>query len=670
MTIDAAPAHDPLPSNAPEASSEADAVNALRFLALDAVERAGSGHPGTAMALAPLAYRLYSRHLRHDPRHPEWPDRDRLVLSIGHASMLLYSSLHLAGYDVTLDDLAAFRQWGSRTPGHPELGLTPGIDISTGPLGQGVANAVGFAVAERLLAARFNRPGHDVIDHRTWVIAGDGDMMEGISSEAASLAGHLGLGKLTLFYDDNRISLEGPTDLHFSEDVALRFEAYDWHVTRLADVNDLESLDRAVAECISDPRPSLVIVRSHIGFGSPAQDTAKAHGSPLGAAGVAATRERLNWSHAPFAIPDEVYAHWHDHVADLSAAFGEWTDTLERHQLAFPGEASELQRVLRGELPVGFDGALPHFDAGGSIATRVASGQCLNALAERVPELIGGAADVGSSTETYLHDRGHIPADGWTGRNLHFGVREHAMGGVVNGMAAHGGVRPFGAAFFVFADYLRPAIRMAAIMGLPSIFVFTHDSIGLGEDGQTHQPVEQLASFRAMPGVVVLRPADANETAQAWRIALERRDGPTLIVLSRQALPVLDARVLDVAGGASVIAAGKSANIVATGSEVGIALAARDLLAERGIDARVVSLPSWELFRQRTEADRRVILPRDRPTVAVEAAASLGWLEWADEVVAVDRFGASGPADVLFQQLGVTAGAVADRVAARLPSTP
>ena len=621
------------------------------------------------MALAPLAYRLYGRHLRHDPEHPDWFNRDRLVLSIGHASMMLYASLHLSGYDLELEDLKSFRQWGSRTPGHPERGQTPGIDMSTGPLGQGVANAVGLAMAERMLAARFNRPGHEIVDHRTWVIAGDGDMMEGITSEAASLAGHLGLGKLTLFYDDNGISLEGPTSLHFSEDVAKRFEAYGWHVTRSCDVNDLASIDAAVVGCLADPRPSLVLVHSHIGFGSPVQDTAKAHGSPLGLAGTAATRERLGWPHGPFEIPVEVYDHWRGLVGRPAAAHSQWTRLLADYGAAFPAASDELHRVLRGALPADFDLDLPIFEAGTAVATRVASGRVLNALAGRVPELVGGAADVGPSTETYLHDAGHIPADGWTGRNLHFGVREHAMGAAVNGMAAHGGLRPFGAAFFVFADYLRPAVRMAAIMGLPSIFVLTHDSIGLGEDGQTHQPVEHLASFRAMPGVVVLRPADANETAQAWRVAMERRDGPTMIVLSRQALPVLDPGLLHVAAGASIVAAGEDATVVATGSEVEIALAARELLAARGISARVVSLPSWELFRSRPAGDRDTILPPNRPTVAVEAAASTGWLEWADEVVGLDRFGASAPADVLYEQLGITASAVAARIEARLAQT-
>ena len=664
MTAIALPTDDIglLPNQTPD--TEGDAINALRFLAIDSVERVGSGHPGTAMALAPLAYRLYTRHLRHDPSDPDWFDRDRVVLSIGHASMLLYGSLHLSGYDLSLDDLRSFRQWDSHTPAHPERGQTPGVDISTGPLGQGVANAVGLAMAERLLAARFNRPGHDVVDHRTWVFAGDGDMMEGVSSEAASLAGHLGLGKLTIFYDDNHISLEGPTSLHFSEDVGRRFDAYGWHVTRVGDVNDLAAVDAAVTECLGDERPSLVIVTTHIGFGSPVQDTAKAHGSPLGAANAAATRERLGWPHEPFEIPTHVYDHWLRLVSRRAAAHDQWTAGFDRYRAAVPDDAADFDRVTRGDLPVGWDAEIPTFEVGTTMATRVASGLVLNAFAPMVTELVGGAADVGPSTETYLHDGGHVPADGWGARNLHFGVREHAMGAAVNGMAAHGGLRPFGATFFAFVDYLRPAIRMAAIMRLPSIFVLTHDSIGLGEDGQTHQPVEQLASLRAMPGVVVIRPADANETAGVWKVALERRDGPTLIVLSRQGLPVLDPTVLDVAGGAGVVAAGNDATIIATGSEVEIALAARGLLASLGVSARVVSMPSWELFRRRPLADRDAVLPPDRPTVAVEAAASTGWHEWADDVVGLDRFGASAPARVLYEQFGITAARVADRVRA------
>jgi transketolase len=643
-----------------------EAINAIRFLAVDAVERAGSGHPGTAMALAPLAYRLYTRHLRHDPADPAWFDRDRFVLSIGHASLLQYAALHLAGYDLAAEEIAGFRQWGTRTPGHPERGLTPGVDISTGPLGQGFANGVGFAMAERLLAARFNRPGHEVIDHHTWVICGDGDMMEGVTAEAASLAGHLGLGKLTVFYDDNKISLEGPTSLHLSEDVAARFAALGWQVARSCDVNDLASIDRTVAEARTDAeRPTLVIVHSHIGLGTPVQDSSKAHGNPLGPEYTAIARDRLGWSHPPFLVPARVYDHWRGLVAERAADRAGWGAALDAYRAEHPELADELDRVVVGRLPEGWRDSLPAFAAGERLATRTASGRVLNALAPAIPELVGGAADVGTSTDTYLTGAGHVPADGWGGRNLHFGVREHAMGAIVNAMAAHGGLRPFGATFFAFADYLRPAIRMAALMGIPSVFIFTHDTIGLGEDGPTHQPVEQLASLRAMPGLLVLRPADAHETAQAFAVALEH-DGPSALILSRQGLPILDPALVDVAGGASVIAPGEQAAIVATGSEVEVALAARQALAEDGISSRVVSMPSWELFRRRPAVERHAILPPTIPTVAVEAAATQGWLEFADTVIGMDRFGASAPADVLYEQYRITPSAVADALRALL----
>jgi len=634
-----------------------DAINALRFLAVDAVDRAGSGHPGTAMALAPLAYRLATRHLRHDPADPSWPDRDRFVLSIGHASMLLYATLHLAGYDVALDDLKAFRQWGSRAPGHPERGVTPGVDISTGPLGQGVANGVGFAMAERLLAARF---GDELVDHRTWVVCGDGDVMEGITGEAASLAGHLGLGKLTVFYDDNRISLEGPTSLHFSEDVLARFSAYGWHVHPTCDVNDLDAIDAAVAAARAEAdRPTLVRVHTHIGIGSPLQDSSKAHGSPLGTTNADVARDHLAWPHPPFEIPGAVYDHWRELVTERAAARGAWEAAVATFRSARPDDAARLERCLAGNLPDGWRDALPRFEAGGRVATRVASGQVLNALAPAVPELVGGAADVGTSTNTYLDGEGHVPADGWAGRNLHFGVREHAMGAIANALAAHGGLRPYVATFFAFSDYCKPALRMAAIMQLPVVFVFTHDSIGLGEDGQTHQPVEQLAGLRATPGLVTLRPADANETAQAWAFALSS-PGPTALVLSRQKLPVLDPDAVDVAG--AVLAGGDSAAIVATGSEVEVALAARELLAADGIAARVVSLPSFELFRRRPDAQRAAILPGGMPSVGVEAAATQPWYELVDAAVGMDAFGASAPAAELYQRYGITPETVAARV--------
>ena len=652
---------------APQPGPDGDSVNALRFLAVDAVEKAGSGHPGTAMALAPLVHRLFTEHLRHDPSAPDWQDRDRFVLSIGHASLLLYGALHLCGYGLTAQDISRFRQWGSKTPGHPEREVTAGVDINTGPLGQGVANGVGFAMAERLHAARFNRPGSaPLVDHRTWVLAGDGDMMEGISSEAASLAGHLGLGKLTVFYDDNRISLEGPTSLHFSEDVAARFTAYGWHVARIPHVNDLESVDRAIAEAVAETdRPTLVVVHTHIGYGSSLQDTSKAHGAPLGAMSAQQAREQLAWPYPPFEVPPTVYAHVAERVGHRAAARTAWLDGVELLRTQDPELVAEFERTVAGVLPEGWRAALPVFETGTRVATRVASGMVLNALAAVVPELVGGAADVGPSTETLLTGHADVSAQSWDGRNLRFGVREAAMGGALNAMAAHGGLVVYGATFFVFSVYVRPAVRMAAIMQLPVVFVFTHDSIGLGEDGPTHQPVEHLASLRAMPGLRVLRPADANETVQAWAHALQH-PGPSVLVLSRQGLPVLDPALLDVDRGGSVIAPGDDAVLVATGSEVEVALAARDVLAGRGVAARVVSLPCLELFLDQSVEHRDGVLPPGLPVVAVEAAATQSWWRIADDVVGLDRFGASAPAAELYEHFGITPDAVADRASALL----
>jgi transketolase len=615
------------------------------------------------MALAPLAYRLYTRWMRHDPADPSWFDRDRLVLSIGHASMLLYASLHLAGYAVTMDDLRSFRALGSRTPGHPERGETSGIDIGTGPLGQGVANGVGFALAERMLAARFNRPDHTLVDHRTWVIAGDGDMMEGISSEAAALAGRFGLGKLTLFYDSNRISLEGATDIETSEDVAARFRANGWHVpSPVGCVNDLVDLDRAIGEAIAEgERPSFVVVHSNIGYGTPKQDTAQAHGNPLGAEAIAAGRSNLGWQHPPFEVPREVYDHWSKLVSVRAAARHDWDMELDAYRLDHPETASEFERTIEGRLPDGWESALPVWPAGTSISGRDAGGQTLNALAARLPELVGGSADVSPSTKTHIDGAADVNEGDWSAPNIHFGVREHAMGAVCNAIAAHGGLRPFCSTFFVFSDYLRPAVRMSAIMQLPVIWVMTHDSIGVGEDGPTHQPVEHLASFRAMPGLTVIRPGDANETAQAWRVALER-PGPTMLVLSRQALPVIAPERVNVDRGATIVQDGGDAVLVATGSEVEVAVGAARLLGAQGVSARVVSLSSWELFRRLEERERRELIPRTVPVVAVEAGATQGWLEFADSVVGIDRFGMSAPAADVYAALGVTAAAVAQRV--------
>jgi transketolase len=640
---------------------DCDAVNTLRFLAADALEHAGSGHPGTAMALAPLAYRLYTRELRHDPADPDWPDRDRFVLSSGHASILQYSCLHLSGYDLPLSELKRLRTLGSRTPGHPERGNTPGVEVTTGPLGQGISMAVGMAIAERMLAARFNRDGHRIVDHRTWVIAGDGDLMEGVAGEAASLAGHLGLDRLTVFYDDNHISIEGSTDLAFCEQVADRFAAYGWHVTLVDDVNDLASIDAAVADARAEQkRPTLIIVRSHIGYGSPKQGSAAAHGVPLGAKAVAATRARLGWTYGPFEVPDSVYDTWRSLVAERSAQNGRWRAAFLAYAKDHPELAAEFQRMVAGRLPDGWDDTLPEFDPGhDALATRKAFGAALNAVAARIPELVGGSADLAPSTNTTLEGEGDISRGEWTGRNFHFGVREHAMGAVLNGLAAHGGVRVFGATFLVFSDYLRPALRLSALMQLPVLYVFTHDSIGLGEDGPTHQPVEHLASLRAIPGLTVLRPADANETSLALAAALAA-EGPVALVLSRQNLPILEPGDLDPAG--SQVADGDEATIVSTGSEVHVALRARALLGGQGIRARVVSVPSWELFRRRPAAERERVLPPGPPVVAVEAGSPQGWCEFADVVVGLDRFGASGSSHDVYEHLGITPQAVADQV--------
>ena len=644
---------------------EGDCVNAIRFLTVDAVQKANSGHPGTPMGLAPLAYRLFTRHLRHDPAHPDWPDRDRFVLSGGHASMLLYSSLHLSGYDLSIDDLKEFRQWDSRTPGHPERGVTPGVEITTGPLGQGFANAIGMAIAERMLAAQFNTPGASIVDHRTWAFCGEGDVMEGISSEAASLAGrlHLGLGKLTVFFDSNHVTLEGAADVEFCENVAERFDAYGWHVATVENVNELEEIDRAIAAAeAASERPSLILVHSHIGYGSPLQDSAKAHGAPLGEENVVKTRERLGWDHPPFEVPEAVYAHWRGQVAERAAGRSAWQEGFARYRAEEPERAAEFERVMAGRLPEGWRNALPAFEPGSKLATRVSGGQALEAFGTKVPELAGGTADVVTSTHTVIGGSGYVNCGDWAGRNIHFGIREHAMGAVCNGMAAHGGLRPFCSTFFSFKDYMVEPVRLAAMMGLPVVFVFTHDSIGLGEDGPTHQPVEHLASLRAMPGLRVFRPADANESAQAWAEALAH-PGPSAMVLSRQGLPVLDPAVLDVAGGASVVAPGDDAALLSTGSEVALCLEARDLLAQQGIAARVVSMPSMEIYRARPAAERSEILPPGLPTLAVEAAAPFGWHEFADDVLGLARFGASAPGPTVYRELGFTPEAVAARLA-------
>jgi transketolase len=657
-------------------------ITTIRTLAMDAVQKADSGHPGTPMALAPLAYVLYTRCMRHSPTHPDWPDRDRFVLSCGHASMLLYASLHLAGYDLSAHELQSFRQWGSRTPGHPEHGLAPGVETTTGPLGQGFANGVGMAIAEAHLAARFNRPGHEIVNHRVFALVSDGDLMEGISHEAASLAGHLRLGKLVYCYDDNHITIEGSTDLAFSEDVAQRFAGYGWHVQRVADGNDLAALEAALAAATAETaRPSLILVRTHIAWGSPhKQDTAEAHGSPLGADEVALTKAAYRWPPSPsFLVPDDVREHFGRcvrHGAELEA---EWRERFTAYERAFPDLAAEWRAALAGELPAGWERTLPVFTPrDGALATRAWSAKVLNAVAPVVTTLVGGSADLAPSTNTLITGSADLEAGAYGARNMHFGIREHAMGGILNGMALHGGVRPYGATFLVFSDYMRPAIRLAALMGLPVIYVFTHDSVGLGEDGPTHQPIEQVAALRAIPRLAVIRPADGPEVAEAWRAALQRTAGPTALILTRQKVAVIDrarfAPATGLAQGAYVLAEADGGRprllLLATGSEVALCLAVRELLEREGIPTRVVSMPSAELFAEQPAAYRDAVLPPDvAARVAVEAAATFGWHRWvgaAGDVVGIDHFGASAPYERIFAEFGFTADAVAPRARAVL----
>jgi transketolase len=646
------------------------AINTIRLLSVDAVQKANSGHPGLPMGSAPMTYVLWQRHLRHNPKNPKWPNRDRFVLSAGHGSMLLYSMLHLTGYDLALDELKAFRQWGSRTPGHPESFCTPGVEATTGPLGQGATNAVGMAMAERFLAGRYNQPGHTIVDHMTYALLGDGDMMEGITHEAAALAGHLKLGKLVWLYDDNKVSLDGPTSLHFSEDVGKRFEAYGWHVQKIANGDtDTDGIDQAIAAAKADPRPSLVMVRTTIGFGSPHKaGSSEAHGSPLGTDEVKLTKSALGWDpEKQFFIPEEAKKHLLTAVERGAAAEGEWQESFDVWAAANPALAAEWKLALRGELPADWDAAIPTFTVKDEPATRVSGGKILAAIASKVPWFLGGDADLSCSTMTSMPGLGDFSGTTGLGRNIHYGVREHAMGAIANGMAYHGGVRSFTATFFVFSDYERPAIRMAAISKLPVIFVFTHDSIGVGEDGPTHQPVEQLAALRAIPNLWVMRPADGNEAAQAYRLAMKRTDGPVAMILTRQKAPTLDrdklAPAAGLAKGAYVLSdsAGGPPQVIliATGSEVTIALAAQEKLSASGIRARVVSMPCWELFSEQTAEYRDSVLPRDvAARISIEAGVSLGWHRWVGDhgvTIAIDRFGASGPGSVLIKQFGFTA---------------
>ncbi len=651
-------------------------ADTLRALAMDAVQKANSGHPGMPMGMADAAVVLWTRLLRFDPADPGWPDRDRFVLSAGHGSMLLYGLLHLAGYDLPLEELQAFRQWASRTPGHPEHGLTPGVETTTGPLGQGIGNAVGMALAERWLATRFNRPGFPLVDHHTYVIASDGDLMEGVSHEACALAGHLGLGKLIVLWDDNGISIDGPTSLAFSEDVVARFTAYGWQACHV-DGHDPEAVEAALGAARAEgTRPSLVACRTHIGYPSPnRQDTEKAHGEPLGAEEVRLTKERLGWpSDVAFYIPEEARELLQEAAAAGAAHHAEWRLLLARYAKAHPEEAAVFEAALRGELPPGWDRDLPTFASDKPLATRAASGAVLEALCARIPTLVGGSADLTVSNQTLPKGWTSVTREDFSGRYIRFGVREHGMGAVLNGIALHGGLRAYGGTFLIFSDYMRPAIRLAALMGQPVVYVFTHDSIGLGEDGPTHQPIEQLTALRAIPNLYVFRPADAAETAVGWRVALERRRGPTALVLTRQALPVLDrgryAPAEGAARGAYVLADAEDPQVVliATGSEVTIALEAAGRLAAEGHRTRVVSMPCRELFETQPAAYREDVLPRRiRCRVAVEAGVTLGWaasvgLDGA--ALGLDRFGASAPYQTLYRELGLTADAVVAAVRA------
>jgi transketolase len=658
------------------------AINTIRTLALDAVQKANSGHPGLPMGSAPMAYVLFQKYLKHNPRDPHWPDRDRFVLSGGHGSMLLYSLLHLTGYDVTMDDLKSFRQWGSRTPGHPESFLTPGVEATTGPLGQGSANAVGMAIAERFLAARYNRPGHTVVDHYTYALVSDGDLMEGISHEASSLAGHLKLGKLIYLYDDNLISLDGPTSMAFTEDVAKRYEAYGWQTLRVGDGNtDLDSIDKAIAAARADTsRPSIILVRTTIGYGSPNKaNTHEAHGSPLGPEEVKLSKKALGFDPEKFFfVPDEALAHFRTAVDRGSKAQAAWLERFEAWSAAFPELAAEWRTAQAGELPAGWEGALPSFTPADKLATRESGGKVITALAAKIPNLLGGDADLSVSTKTGLKGLGNFDGQTGEGRNIRFGVREHAMGAIANGLCYHGAIRPYTATFFTFSDYERPALRLAALSHLPVTFVFTHDSIGLGEDGPTHQPVEHLASLRAMPNMWVIRPGDANETAEAWRMALERKTGPSCIVLSRQAVPTVDRGkaapaagtrkggyvLLDAEGGSP------QAIVLATGSELAIAVEAREKLMAAGVRTRVVSLPCWEAFSAQDRTYQLSVLPPDvTARVSIEAATTFGWRQWLGEhgvALGIDRFGASAPDKVIYKELGLTADHVVKAVQALL----
>jgi len=645
------------------------AINTIRFLSADAVQKANSGHPGLPMGAATMAYILWTRHLKFNPRNPKWPGRDRFILSGGHGSALLYSLLYLTGYDLPLDQIMNFRQWGSLTPGHPEYGLTPGVEVTTGPLGQGFANGVGMAIAEAHLAAEFNKPDYKVVNHYIYGIVTDGDLMEGVASEAASLAGHLGLGKIIYLYDDNRISIDGSTDLAFTEDRAARFKAYGWHVLNVSDGNDMEAVDFAIIQAKKDPRPSLVICRTIIGYGLPTrQGTAKAHGEPPGQEELDGAKKNLDWPIEPkFYVPDDVLALFRKaikrgkHYEDL------WRKLLKAYLAENPQLDTELERRLMGELPENWDADLPIFPADPKgMATRAASGNIINVLAGRLPELLGGSADLAPSNNTWIKDAADFQKHTPEGRNFHFGVREHAMGAIINGMAVHGGVIPYGGTFLVFSDYMRPAVRLSALSHYPSIWIYTHDSIGLGEDGPTHQPVEHVAALRTIPNLVVIRPADANEVTQAWKVAISRRNGPTALILTRQAIPTLDRSIYAPADGlvkgAYVLAEMGDSKpdliLMASGSEVSLIIEAGVRLASEGVNVRLVSFPSWELFETQEQTYRDQVFPPEiKARLSIEAGVSQGWERWvgdSGEIISIEKFGASAPYKIIFEKYGLT----------------
>lgn len=650
------------------------AVNTLRFLSIDEVEKAKSGHPGFPLGTAPLMYTVWDRFMNYNPKDPNWFNRDRFILSPGHGSALYYAMLHLAGYDVSIEQLKNFRQWGSITPGHPEYGVTPGVDASTGPLGHGFAMGVGFAIAETMLAAKYNKPGFEVVNHYTYGLTSDGDQMEGVASEAASLAGTLGLGKLIYLYDDNHITIEGDTEIAFREDVGKRFEAYGWQVLRVADSEDIDALENAIKEAKADTEhPSLIIVRTHIGYGSPKQDNASCHGEPLGAEGVAKTKEAADWPVGQsFYVPVTVRKHFDDKLAACAEKQAAWEALLADYKVVYPELGKEFEERIKGDVLVSRSDLEAVFSDIEGISTREAGGEVLQKLSMQLPQLVGGSADLGPSNKTVMKTCGYYSKDDRTGRNIHFGVREHAMGKALNGIALHGGFIPFGGTFLVFADFMRPAVRMAALMGLRSIFVFTHDSIAVGEDGPTHQPVEHAMSLRVIPNLCVIRPADALETAMAWQTACLNQHKPTALLLSRQKLPVLHkyaAVIHDNAGkGAYVLDAGQGeakAVIIATGSEVHLALEAQAKLAEEGICVSVVSMPSWDMFEMQSEEYKKSVLPEGLPKVAVEAGVTLGWSRYTgseDNVIGINKFGASAPGGTVMKEYGFTAENVAAKV--------